>query len=413
MNFFKTSVWASISTAVTTLCGLITTKYVAAVVGPSGMAYIGQFGNSTQQIQLLASAACSVGVVKYISENEDIEYRKKILSNALLLVMVCTFVASILTVVFAGKLSLIAFHQLKYYNLFVSFAVLVIFSVLNGIFASVLNGMQQIKLLALLNIGNSALNVAFILVGFYLFGIEGVLMATFAAAFFMSFFYIYVLVKKKVFPSVREIFKPSKYVLKLLLGFSAMSIVSGLIQPNIQIFIRSLLMLESTANAGNWQACTRISDYYLNFIYAVLGMYYLPKLSSLKETHEVRSEIWKGMARVLPVVALMSLSIWLCRELLIRYLLTEEFRPMLPLLKWQLAFDVIKIASWLLAYLMWAKAMKRTLIVTEIVFAITNIFFSWFFIHHFGMQGSIYAFGANYTLYLVTLMVLFRKTLFR
>ena len=171
-------------------------------------------------------------------------------------------------------------------------------------------------------------------------------------------------------------------------------------------------MVDSTADAGNWQACTRISDYYLNFICTVLGMYYMPKLASIKQSAVLKKEVWLGIVRVVPVVALISFSVWLSRELVMKLLLTEEFRPMLPLLKWQLVFDVIKIASWMLAYLMWAKAMRNTFVITEIIFAITYGIFSWIFINNFGMIGAIYAFGANYTLYLITMLVLFRKLLF-
>jgi len=412
MNFLKTSFWASISTGVTMLCGLITTKYVAAMIGPAGMAYVGQFGNSTSMIQLFASAACATGVVKYIAETQDMERRRKIFSNAILLSVVCTFLAALFTLVFSKYLSQLSFHDKSYYDIYVIFAALLIFAVLNALYSSVLNGVQQIKLLAILSVITSICNVAFILLGYQYFGLRGVLCATFISAFCISGVYLWQLKRINILPPLREIIKVDYSIIRLLLGFSAMSIVSGVLAPSMQMFVRSKLMLDSAANAGNWQACTRISDYYLNFVYAVLGMYYLPKLSSLTEKKDLKKEIWSGMARILPAVAFVSLMVWLCREYLIQYLLTEEFRPMLPLLKVQLIFDVIKIGSWMLAYMMWAKAMRYTLMISEIIFALLYVVLSWFFINHFGMIGPIYAFGATYSIYFVTMLVIFRKILF-
>jgi PST family polysaccharide transporter len=75
-------------------------------------------------------------------------------------------------------------------------------------------------------------------------------------------------------------------------------------------------------------------------------------------------------------------------------------------------FDVVKIAGAMLAYLLWAKAMRYTHIIVEVVFGITYVLLSWFFINHYGMIGPIYAFGVNQILYFATLVVVFRKILF-
>jgi PST family polysaccharide transporter len=53
--------------------------------------------------------------------------------------------------------------------------------------------------------------------------------------------------------------------------------------------------------------------------------------------------------------------------------------------------------------------MKSYFIGTEIIFSISFVFFNFFFINHYGMVGTVYAFALNYFLYLVTLIVLLRK----
>jgi PST family polysaccharide transporter len=189
-----------------------------------------------------------------------------------------------------------------------------------------------------------------------------------------------------------------------------MSVVSGIVAPSLQLFVRTKLLQDYNAHtAGLWQANTRLSDYYLNFVYTVLGIYYLPRLSSLKEKDEIKKEIRLGFMRILPPVILITVGIWIFREHIIRIFLTGSFIDMLVLLKWQLIGDIVKISSWILGYLMVAKAMKSYFIGTEIIFSISFVFFNFFFINHYGMVGTVYAFALNYFLYLVTLIVLLRK----
>ena len=86
-------------------------------------------------------------------------------------------------------------------------------------------------------------------------------------------------------------------------------------------------------------------------------------------------------------------------------------KPMLELFKWQLIGDVVKVASWLLAYVMVAKAMTRVFIYTEIGFSIVFVLSSIIFMNNFGLVGITYAFSLNYLLYFIMMLLTFRKIL--
>lgn len=413
MSFFKITSLASVSTAISMLGGLLTTKVVAQIVGPEGMAFAGQFTNITLLLSMFATGACTMGITKYVAEYEG-EKRKQLLATAFCFVSFCTIIISIGAFFFASLLSNNAFNTTEITNVFRMWAVLQAFSSTNAVVGAILIGLQRIKEQTIVAIVTAILNVIFIIVLANLYGIKGALIGTSVTAVFSFFINIYYIKKTGLLPSLHE-WRPlySFPQLKTLLNFSVMALVSGLLVPSIQLFIRSKLLTFSTFNAGIWQATTRVSDYYLNFIYAVLGIYYLPKLSQLQgDDSAFKKEIRLGFARIIPVVSLLSLTIWLCRSLIINWLLTREFEPMLELLKYQLIFDVIKIASWLVGYIMWAKALRNRFIITEVVFSIVFVIVSDIMIDHYGTIGAVYAFGLNYTMYLLSLLVLFRKTIF-
>jgi PST family polysaccharide transporter len=71
---------------------------------------------------------------------------------------------------------------------------------------------------------------------------------------------------------------------------------------------------------------------------------------------------------------------------------------------WQLVGDVVKLAAWLLAYLMLAKAMTKTFIITEIAFSVSFVLLSIWLVNVYGLIGMSYSFAINYGLYLIVMI---------
>ena len=135
----------------------------------------------------------------------------------------------------------------------------------------------------------------------------------------------------------------------------------------------------------------------------------MPRLSEIQSKIELRNEILKGYKIILPVVGCIALIIWLLKDLVIHLLFTPEFLPMKPLFTFQLLGDFFKIGSWLLAYLMIAKAMTKTFISTEIIFAASYVALSYYFMNHYGIIGTTYSFCINYGLYWLFMWALMRN----
>ena len=89
MNLIKTSFYTSISTAITFISGFIVTKVVAIKIGPQGMAYLGQFQNTTSILAMLATGAITTGVIKYLAEHIN-EQQKTIMKAVLIICLVFT-----------------------------------------------------------------------------------------------------------------------------------------------------------------------------------------------------------------------------------------------------------------------------------------------------------------------------------
>ncbi len=410
MNLIKTSFYTSLSTSVTFITGFVVTKVVAVRIGPQGMAYYGQYQNTISILTMLGTAAISTGIIKYLSEYKDDPIkRQKVINTSVVLVISCSFIISLFTMIGSSYLSRAAFKTTDFWIVYFLFGLFTTTVSLNAIFLAMLNGLKLIRHLTFINICTSLTGIILIVTLSYYFDLIGVLISGSILSGIIFIINIFLLKKSGIqwWPKFKTW---DRKILKLLMSFSAMAVVSGFLLPFAQILVRDKIIVTiSVEQAGYWQAVMKISDYYLAFITTVLSVYYMPRLSELNQNKEIRVEIFNGYKLILPIVAVLSFLIWLSRDLIIHLLFTPSFLPMRPLFAFQLLGDFFKIGSWLFAYLMLAKALTKTFIVTESVFATGYVLLAYLFINHFGLIGATYAFAVNYALYWVLIFVVTRK----
>lgn len=409
MNLIKTSFYTSISTAINFISGFIVVKVVSEKIGPKGIAFVGQFQNTTSILTMLATAAIATGVVKYLAEHKnDLVQRQKIINTAFLIVFFSSLIISLFVMSTSAYLSEAAFKSKDFWLVYFLFGLFIIAISFNSLFSAILNGLKEIRKFTIINICSSLIGVSITVFSAYYFGLEGVLISSTATSVVIFCINIYIFHKLDI--KWKPDFKSwDKSVLKMLSRFSLMAVISGLLVPMMQILVRDRIILRfSVADAGYWQAVTKISDYYLTFITSVLAVYYLPRLSEIQDKGGLRNEIRKGYKIILPVVGSLAFLIWLLKGFVIHILFTPQFLPMKPLFTYQLLGDFFKIGSWLVAYLMLAKAMTKTYIITEIAFAFSYVVLSYYFMNHYGIIGATYSFCINYALYWI-LMVFFMR----
>jgi PST family polysaccharide transporter len=186
------------------------------------------------------------------------------------------------------------------------------------------------------------------------------------------------------------------------------------LSPLVNIAVRSHLAAQfGWVDTGYWQAVTRVSDAYLLFLTAAINIYYLPKLAATHERDALAHELLQGWRFLVPLVAALALVIWLARSWITRFLFTSDFALANTLYGPQLVGDVIKIASFVPSYVMLAKAMTRLFVASECVFALSYLVLVHLLTARFGLVGAVYAFSANYALYLGFTLVVARRYLER
>jgi O-antigen/teichoic acid export membrane protein len=413
-DLVKVSFLNAVATVIRMLTGFVSVKVVAAVIGPSGVALLGQLNNFAQIMLSVSNGGINAGITKYTSEYSNSEKDYIIyLGTGFWITVVLSVITSLVLFIGAGYFSQDILHDVKYKSVFYVFGATLLLYALNALLTAVINGFKEYKKYVIANIVGSLVGVLFAIVLSLKYGVYGALLSTVTFQSIVFFITLGIVAKSYWFKWRSFLLKFNKKAAIQLGHFSLMAIASAVTIPAGQIIVRNFITKnKSITDAGLWEGINRISGMYLMVITASLSVYFLPKLSELKTKDELRKEIFSVYKLTVPFLILTTFIIYIFRVLIIHILFTTEFSGMENLFAFQLIGDILKILGWVLGYLLLAKAMTKIYILMEIVNFILLVFISYFLVNWYGTVGATMAFAIVYLIYFVVLCFVFKNLLF-
>lgn len=403
MTLIKTSLLNGIAVVIKMLTLLGINKILAIYVGPAGYAALGQFQNAMTMITTFASGAINTGVTKYTAEYYDDELKQRLVwRTAGTIALVGSVVTALLIALFNQTLAAWFLKDASYGGVFLWFAATLVLFTFNTLLLAILNGKKEIARYVLANIVGSVFALVVTTVMSVFFGLYGALVAL-AVYQSLSFFVTLLLCyKASWFKFGYFVGGVDKKTAINLAKYTAMALTSAISVPLSHILIRNHLgETFGWGVAGYWEAMWRLSSAYLMLVTTTLSVYYLPRLSELNSSADIRKEIIQGYRLILPVVMVCGVTIYYLRDFIIGLLFTSEFSSMRELFAWQMLGDTLKIASWIMAYVLVARAYVVVFILSEVVFSMTFFCFTRIFSDFFGFEGVSIAHTVNYFLYFI------------
>lgn len=405
----------SISTLVKMCTGLVSVKIVASIIGPAGVALVGQLNNFSTIALSLATGGINSGITKYVAEyKSDSSKVKQYLATAFRITVVCSLLVGLVLLLLCKQLSSLIMMTPQYWYVFAIFGITITFYGLNNMLVSVVNGYKQFNKYVKVNIVSSIFGVAFTVALVLALGLPGALISAVTFQSLMIFVSVLMLRKLEWLRKDWLVGKFKRTIASQYFRYALMTLLSAFLVPISQMLLRGYVISEiSITEAGWWEGMNRISNMYLMVITSSFSVYYLPRLSEISDRIELRHEIFKCYKVIVPLLLAGFTVIYFLRFFIVKLLFTHEFMPMTQLFIWQMAGDFFKICSWLLAFLMVAKSMTKAYISTEIIFTLSYILLGYTFIRFDGIVGLCQAYLTNYVLYLAVLTFMFRKLLLR
>lgn len=412
-EIFRVFSFNALATLVKMLTGFVSIKIVAAIVGPIGVALIGQLNNFVTIAVNIASAGINNGITKYIAEYKNQEFiQKQYISSAAKIVLGFSLLTSLILIFFSDSISNMVLLSEEYAYIFKIFGLTIGFYGFNTLLVSIVNGYKEFKKFIYISICGSLIGLLFTVTLVVLFDLGGALIGIVTFQSIMFFVTILFVKKDTWFNSSYFTQKINTKCISKLLAFSVMSFTTILLSPVSQILLRSYVISEiSPDQAGWWEGMNRISGMYLNVITSAFSIYYLPQLSAALDKQSLRNEIKKAYKMIISIMLLSFPIIYISRGIIIRLLFTSEFMPMEQLFMWQLLGDFFKISGWLLSFVMVAKGMVKEYVLTEIVFSFIFLGLAFILIQKNSIVGITQAYCINYTIYMLFMYFFFRKRL--
>lgn len=379
------------------------------------MALVGNMRNFFTSVETVSTLGFQNGIVKYAAESQEDEVAlKKVISTIFISLLGTSILLAIVLFLFSGYWNDQVFGSENPYDfVFKLLALALPWYVINVFLISIINGFGRFKSVIYINIFGNIIGLIVSILLIFQFKVSGALASvalTPALLFLLSFYYI----NKEI--SLRKNISIQCFdfsLIKKLSSYSMMAVVYGCVGPLVYLAIRNNVIDKlGLEQAGYWSAMERISANYLLFVSTLLTVYFLPKLVLAKTNQETKKVFFSFYKTILPLFIIGLVAIYFLRFYIIDLLFTVAFLPVSKLFFWQLIGDVLKVASIILGYEFFAKKMTLAFILTELMSLGILYFSTIYFIKAFEMEGIVMAYAFTYAIYLLVLIVFFRKILF-
>ena len=412
MNFIKTSFLSGLSTAISLLARLISTKIVAVYLGTNGMFLMGQLKDFLRLGNTIGSFGIENGIVKYVSEyDNDKSKLSNIIGTSFKINFTSALIFSGLIIIFKNQIA--DFLQINFSENF--YFLILIFSIISAsihtCFLSIYNGLNKIKLYVLVNIFSNIISAIILVIlvlemeiigAFYALAINQI----FSLLINLILFFIY-----KPF-EIGWVFKKFVYDnLKKLSSFSIMAVVGPTCLIISTFIVRDFIFAEFGSDyAGSWEAMWRISAIYLLFLITTFKFYLIPTFSKLDD-NELKKEVFKIWKVVIPIIIIITAGVYITKDLIINILLSEEFILINTIIFFHLLGDIIKINCWVLGNIMISKADTKSFIFFQIEWSVVFVALTYLFIGKYGFVGVSISYFITYIIHFSLLNLYFRKLL--
>lgn len=412
---FKITSLNSVSVMIRMVTGVVSTSVVAKILGPSGVALLGNLRNFITSLETISVLGFNNGIVKYVAQhNKDENELKKIISTVFWTLLGASFLVAVPLFIFANYWNTTVFGSEYDFSLIFRVTALTIpLFALNIFLIAIINGLSEFKKVIYINIVGNLIGFGFTIFMVVQYGINGALLAMAivpAILFVVSWFWI----SKSL--DLKRYIKKGLYdfsVIRNLSEYSLMAFVSAFCFPIIILKIRmNAIDTVGIENAGNWEAMRSLSNFYMMFVSTLLTVYFFPKLSQSQSDKGTQSVFFDYYKSVIPMFLVGALILYFLRDIFISLIYSERFLVLSDLFLWQLAGDFFKVCSLILGYQFFAKKMTIAFLSTEILSIAILYVSSNYLMNIYGTEGLVIAHTVTYIIYFIVLLIMFRKVVF-
>ena len=348
------------------LGGLIVIKIIAIYLGPEGFGRLGHFMSMIAILGVLAGGGILNGIVKYVAEYKGTPNRlHPFLSNALAYTLIFSTLLFIVISLSAKQLSLILFDGEEFTQLIIYLGLIQYFYGLVSFCNGTINGLRETTKFAKIIIVGTLIGLPTSYFLIITYGFSGAVLGLAAVNACLLLPAIFELHKLEFFKKIK--LSLNKQDTLRLSKFSAMQMFSLATLPLAEMYIRSLIIDNAGWHeAGLWQSLMRLSSVYVGFFTTFLAAYYMPTLSAILDKNQIFKYVTKYIVTIGSIFILIAVMVYTFREFVLSVIFSKEFTIPAEYVWFQLIGDLFKIMSYVIGFLIVAKAKTKLYIMGEL-----------------------------------------------
>lgn len=395
------------------LISVIKSKFVAVLLGPLGIGVQGLLTSATDLIKQVTALGISQSAVRDVSEAyaSGDSHRVSLTVTILRRVVWLTGLLGMLTVmVLSPYLSLTTFGNYDYTFPFIFLSVTLLIEQLCAGQKVILQGMRRLKDLAKASALGSTLGLFISIPIYYLFRIDGIvptLILNALISLLLSWYFSRKIDLQSVNVSTKHTFTECKSMLRMGVAMS----ISGIMLTATAYILRSFIRgCGGTEDVGLFQAGFVILNTYVGLIFSAMATDYYPRLAAVNKDNIKCFEVVSQQGEIAVLIMAPMLSVCtVFMPLVLTILYSTEFLLANDYILLATVGMMFKLASWLISYMIVAKAESRLFITCEITANIYSLLFNVIGYKLWGLSGLGLAFTFNYFIYFLQVYLIARK----
>ena len=387
------------------LISVVRSKFVAILLGPTGMGIVGLLTSATALVGGLTNLGLGTSAVKNISEARTTGNEDRI-SNVIFvlrrLVWMTGLLGVLVTLFFSSWLSEVTFGNRDYTLAFVWISVTLLFNQLSSGELVLLQGMRRLQQLAKANFYGSLIGLFISIPLYYRFGVQGIVPVIIVTSFITLFFSRYFSPKiktKKVEVPKSVILKEGKNMMVMGIMISLSGLITIIATYILRIFINHT---GDVADVGQYSAGFTIINTYVGMIFTAMGTDYYPRLAAIASDNVKCKESINQQAEIaLLILAPILIFFLVFINYAVILLYSTQFLAIKGMVYWASLGIFFKAVSWSIAFVFLAKGDGPLFFWNELIGSAYSLAFNIVGYYLGGLNGLGISFLVSYMVYFI------------
>ena len=415
--FKATSLFGGVQ-VLTVLIGIVRVKFVAVLLGTTGVGIMGLLNAPLQLIISVTGLGMGFSAVRDISEAHGSGDQIKIAKAVTTLrrwSWFAGFLGIVVTISLAPLLSQWTFGNREYTWAFVWLSVTLLLQAISKGQIAIIQGIRRLKDLAKASVYGSLVGLITAVPLYYYFDVKGIvpsLIITALTALLLSWHFSCKIQIEPVNMSLLDTYSSGKNMVKLGLVITIVVIIGFLATYLLSAFISRIGGVDQV---GLYNSGWSIIGQSTGLVFAAMTTDYFPRLAAINNDNLKIGVLVNQQAEIV-ILILAPISIFLIGSMpiIIQLLYTPAFLPVIIFANWTVLSILLKGLVWPVGFIFPAKGDIKTFGLIEISAAIFNILTNILGYYLYGLEGLGISFIINYIFGLaVTLSIAYKKYGFR